>query len=326
LSILGDILDFSKIEAGKLKIAPVEFDLSELCKESMALYVGAAHTKNLRAEVETAARLPERIVGDAARIRQILLNLLGTSFKFTERGSVTLRVSQPPGLAGWVRFSVEDTGIGMDGETLKNLFQPFSQADTTNTRRYGGTGLGLAISQKLAQLMGGRIEAESQSGKGSSFRLLLPLPEARVSRSGEEAVPVKAQELDLSGTRVLLAEDNPVNRMVAVKLLERMGLEVETAGNGLDAFGRWKESAFDLVLMDCQMPEMDGYAATRAIRDAERAENRRRTPIVALTANAMEEDRLRCLEAGMDDHIVKPFKTETLHTTVARWAPLSHAA
>ncbi len=458
LGVLNDILDFSKIEAGKLQLESIDFDVRELAEEVTALLAKQAHAKGIELLCNVPSDLPPRVRGDPTRLRQVLVNLVGNALKFTQKGEVALSVAQDGtgerGIA--LSFEVRDTGIGMSTETVGRLFRPFTQADSSTTRKYGGTGLGLAITHQLVSLMGGEIRVRSEEGKGSvfAFRLDLPIgdgtqrgrlsatalsgmrvlvvddnatnrvivehhlaawgvqpvsaaggwealgmlrdadaagqpfdlmlldyhmpgmngvelsrrvqadstlcrvPRILLSSSGrlhgEEAAgaglagtlakPVRARQLYEAITlalgreivpadagarraqppatrsaRLLLVEDNPVNQKVALVTLRRLGYEVELADNGRTALDLAARKPFDLVLMDCQMPEMDGFAATRALRQREREQALRRVPIVALTANALEGDREQCLAAGMDDYLTKPFKREQLEAILGRW-------
>jgi signal transduction histidine kinase/CheY-like chemotaxis protein len=321
LSILGDILDFSKIEAGKLEVRPETFELRILCEECFATFAGNAETKQLRLNLILDSDLPQYLLGDPVRIRQILLNLIGNSIKFTQQGEVSLHVKGVTGQNGKVQFTVQDTGIGMSESTLKILFEPYTQADATSSRKYGGTGLGLAICHRLTEMMEGTIEVKSQLGLGTQFTIELPLPQGTLSKQGIAFEKQEKPKHDFQGKQVLLAEDNAINRMVAIKLLEKIGIKVQIATNGSEAVGLWRTMNFDLIFMDCQMPEIDGYQATRIIRDSEKKSgNQKRIPILALTAHAMEEDRQRCLDAGMDDYLTKPVKLESLSMALEKWA------
>ena len=476
LGIINDILDFSKIEAGRLELDPTEFDLGEVCDEVIALLADAAQDKQVRLACELDPQLARSYIGDSLRIRQILTNLVGNAVKFTERGSIRVKV-EPAALEMLriapgehecgVRVSVTDTGIGMDEDTIQRLFTAFSQADASTTRRYGGTGLGLAISKQLAELMGGAIGAESRPGEGSTFwftlclgvhsgasaltagtahdarlaglralivednptnrsilehqvgvmgmrldaahhgeralemlraaaasgapfdialidrkmprmdgvrlleevradpalqdlktvmlsspehagemneargagvdaYLIKPVPFARLAKTIRRVLGVSPEEdsqsivrpaPSLRGACVLLAEDNAVNREIGIAMLETLGCTVDCAGDGSEAIAQAAARSYDLVLMDCQMPELDGFGATQRIRDLEAtgslpgaiARGARRLPIVALTANAMQGDRERCLQAGMDDYLSKPFSQEQLRIVLERW-------
>ncbi len=320
LSILGDILDFSKIEAGKLDLRPESFAFRPMCEECVSLFAGIAQSKRLDIRARVESGIPEFAFGDPVRLRQILINLIGNAVKFTDKGEISLEVHPLQDRKDWALFLVKDSGIGMSPGTLKILFQPYTQADASSTRNYGGTGLGLAICNKLVGLMGGDIEVESKLGSGSEFRIRLPLPAGQPRDPAPAAsIPIPADP-GFHGKTVLLAEDNMVNRMVAVKILENLGLKVEVALNGLEAVERWRAGGFDIILMDCQMPGMDGYEATRVIRGLEQAAGSiRRIPIVALTAQAMEEDRRACLESGMDEYLSKPVKVENLRHVLRAW-------
>jgi len=305
LAILNDILDVSKMEAGRLEVERIPFDLAALVNGVASLQQVVAEQKGLRLAWTLDPELPAGVLGDGNRLRQVLNNLLGNAVKFTSQGEVRLRVDRAEGC---VRFEVADTGIGMSADQVDRLFRPFSQADASMSRRFGGTGLGLYISQRLVELMGGRIGVTSEAGFGSTFGFTLPLVAAAVA----PPEPPREPPGTLSG-RVLLVEDNPVNQRLALMVLKRFGLEVERAEDGLAALGRLEEG-FDLVLMDCQMPVLDGYEATRRWRLREKG---RRTPIVAMTANALEGDRERCLACGMDGFVAKPFRAEDLRRTLA---------
>jgi CheY-like chemotaxis protein len=259
--------------------------------------------------------------GDSGRFRQVLLNLAANAIKFTQSGRIVVRACAD---AAGCRIEVEDTGVGIPADQLSKLFTKFTQVDSSDTRKYGGTGLGLAISRELIERMGGTIGVRSEPGKGSTFWFTLPVAAtASLPQALPAVVPAISSESSpagaLHGLRVLLAEDQPVNRLLAARILGNLGCTVETAENGRVACERATASAYDVILMDCQMPELDGFAATRAIRGIERPA-RRRVPVIALTANAMPEDRKRCLEAGMDDYLSKPFSAKALEQTLLRWA------
>ncbi|KFE58428.1 ATP-binding protein [Hyalangium minutum] len=314
LGIINDILDFSKIEAGKLELESVPLSLSELAAELADVFASSARDKGLELRFEMSPELPNALSGDPLRLRQVLQNLISNALKFTDYGQVVVR-GQPVSTEGdrvVCRFTVKDTGIGIAAEHLPRLFQSFFQTDSSVTRRYGGTGLGLAISKRLVEMMGGRIGAESASGRGSCFWFELPL--ARVS--GNE-VPRGEPEPSLPrGARILLVEDNPLNQEVALHFLRKAGLEVVVAENGAEALERVAQGRYDAVLMDCQMPEMDGYEATRSIRAMPQGSQ---LPIIAMTANALAGDRQRSLDAGMNDHLSKPIDASRLYQTLARW-------
>ena len=321
LGVLSDILDLSKLEAGRLQLAPTPFDLLETVREVISILGPRAADKGLALQVTYPSDVPRHFVGDRGRIRQILVNLVSNAIKFTERGSVRIVVDGRANAeeGAWLELCVADTGIGMGAEALERIFEKFGQADPSATRRHGGAGLGLTICRHLVDLMAGRIEVESHEGKGASFRVGLPL------RAGAghalDGVSVEPPPPDsFPGARVLVVEDNLVNRKVALAMLERLACRVDHACDGAEALERVSAGDHDLVFMDCQMPRMDGYAATEAIRalpDRVRAS----LPVVALTANAMEGDRERCLEAGMNDYLAKPVRFDALREMLARWLP-----
>jgi signal transduction histidine kinase/CheY-like chemotaxis protein len=314
VALLNDLLDVSKIEAGKLTLDARPLDLTALIADLSALFRPLAEQKGLSCNVVIGPGVPGRVVGDQLRLRQVVSNLLGNAVKFTSTGSVTLEVGAAgPGL---VRFVVRDTGIGISKETLPRLFSRFEQGDSSTTRQYGGTGLGLALSHELVALMGGRLQVDTGLAKGTCFSFELPLP------ATSEAPPIGAVRVEPhappppSPLAVLVVDDNAVNSMVAKRLLEKLGCRVETAINGREALARAAAGGLRLVLMDCHMPEMDGFEATRRIRALEGATGQ--VPIVALTASAMPEELAACLAAGMNDTLTKPVTMESLLTTLEK--------
>ncbi len=312
LTLLDDILDFSKLEAGKLDTERVPFDARQVVAEVVILMRSRAAEKSLSLDAEVDPAIPAWLAGDPGRLRQILLNLVGNAVKFTEKGGVAVTATAVPG--GRIHFAVSDTGIGIDAASVDKLFSAFTQVDGSISRRFGGTGLGLAISRRLVDALGGTIGVDSEPGKGSTFWFELPLGETA-------APPAAAQEPaigDIPPLRILLAEDNPVNQMVAVKLLSRHGHQVEVAADGLKVVEAVERDDYDLVLMDMHMPELDGLTATTRIRALPGAKSK--IPIVAMTANTMNEDRERCLAAGMDDYLPKPVDVPKLMTVLARLA------
>ena len=318
LSVINDILDFSKIEAGRLDIDAIEMDPSANAREVAAIMGFQAAARGLELVVTVSPGVPARVIGDPQRIRQCLVNLIGNSVKFTRQGSVVANVAVVGERDGCVltRFEVRDTGIGIEPAVLSSLFQPFVQADSSTTRHFGGTGLGLSIVRRLVEMMGGEVGVESEPGKGSRFWFDLPLRPVAASAARHVRSPAPAQP-ERFAARVLLVEDNPVNQQVARRFLERFGCEVLLAGNGLEGIEVLQASRFDLVLMDMQMPVMDGYTAAARIRELE--SGGARTPIVALTANAMSGELERVTRAGMDGLLTKPLKTEELGRMLARF-------
>jgi signal transduction histidine kinase len=344
LTVVNDILDFSKIEAGKLELELLDFELRRVLTEACDLLRPKFAGKGIELRFDVEPAVPDLVRGDPVRLRQIVLNLLSNALKFTERGHVALRVANKPpeGQRMRLAFEVEDTGIGIPAERRDKLFKVFSQVDSSTTRKYGGTGLGLAISQQLAGMMGGRIEVESEEGRGSRFffdALLDPpastdAPEHRPIDTPAALVQAHVAKLsaappDRSQVKILLAEDNVVNQRVAQSLLRKLGYTCVVTDNGQRAVDALLETRFHLVLMDCQMPEMDGFEATRVIR-AREGRSGQHVPIVAMTANAMSGDREQCLEAGMDDYIAKPVNPQALEAVIERWTrdeterPLDH--
>jgi len=326
LSIIDDILDFSKIEAGKMTLEEVDFDLCETVKNAVGLVAHLAHSKGIALTLLIEPGTSTRLVGDPTRLLQILLNLLSNALKFTAQGEVSLKVSQldQNGEGVTLRFAVRDTGIGISAEARDRLFQPFIQADASTTRQYGGTGLGLAICRRLAELMLGSIELTSSPGEGSTFLVTLPFTSQKLLAATTVAAPGSSGATPMltaftvpDGVRVLLAEDNETNKIVAVRRLQKLGCIVDVASNGLEAVEAWRRSPYTIILMDCQMPQMDGYQAARRIRDLEANQNLHPTRIVAMTANAMNGDRDLCLAAGMDDYISKPVNETKLRNVLA---------
>jgi len=368
LLLIDDILDLSRIEAGKLRLERSDFALESTLTESASLFAFEARSKGLEFVSAIGPGLPARAVGDPGRLRQVLTNLLGNAIKFTERGQVTLRAELADQTADSIqlKFTVQDTGIGIPSVEQTRLFDAFTQVDESNTRKYGGTGLGLAISRQLVEMMGGQIGVESQPGKGSKFWFTASLGKPKFSGAAgtkgvlakppgdvkpqvsvKPRVDVKVREAPAppaakshtgtaqrsessaaqpapgapapSSMRILLAEDNDINQRITLRLLHKLGLAADAVVNGREAVEALARRKYDLVLMDCQMPDMDGFEATAVIRSREGA-NRHQT-ICALTANAMDGDRERCLAAGMDDYISKPVGLEKLRQALDRWIP-----
>ncbi len=327
LKIVNDILDFSKIEAGKVDLEQIDFDLRSRIDSVMQLFAASAREKRLEMESAYADDVPLRVIGDPVRISQILSNLVANAIKFTEAGRVSLYVSvhARAGDDLMLRFDVRDTGIGISADAVERIFDPFSQEDASTTRRFGGTGLGLTISRQLAGLMGGELSVASTQGSGSVFSFT-----AKLKAGGEttDREPADSPDAQIASARhagpatlqVLLAEDNTINQIVASAILKKLACSVTLAKNGQEAVDATRTGHFDLILMDCHMPVMDGFAATAAIRELEN-QGQPRHVIVAQTANAMEGDRETCLAAGMDDYLSKPVSSEAIAGVLKRWVP-----
>ena len=326
VGIINDILDFSKIEAGMLTVEALPCDLRQIISDAITPFAVLASDKHLQLGLVVAADVPPLIASDPVRVRQILVNLVGNAIKFTDRGAVQIEVAMRMdlGAQGMVQVSVRDSGIGIPAEKLDVIFNAFSQADGSTTRQYGGTGLGLSITRRLVELLGGSMWVESVVGQGSVFHFALPMLASAASDVAAQSAKVvnaaseSAHRVDIA-LPILLVEDNQVNQKVALKLLERRGYHAQLAENGEVALAAVARERFAAILMDMQMPLMDGIEATRAIRSLEATEGLPRTPIIAMTANAMEGDRERCLDAGMDDYISKPIRADQLYEHLALW-------
>jgi CheY-like chemotaxis protein len=312
LHIINDVLDFSRIESGQLTTEALPYEPAALIDQVVTLQQLAAQAKGLRITTHVAVP-PGHLEGDPARVRQVLGNLLSNAIKFSAAGAIEVDCSARPHAEGWLlRYSVRDQGIGLSEETRRQLFEPFSQGALQDDARYPGTGLGLAICQRLVRLMGGDLHCSSRPGQGALFSFELP------SRFVAAPMAPAAAPFPAPGQRALLVEDNAMNRQLACILLDKLGWEVDEAHDGQQALEAFARCRYDVVLMDCMMPVMDGYEATRRIRDWEAAQGRPRTPVVALTASAVEGDRERCLAAGADDYLTKPFTVASFSATLAR--------
>lgn len=326
LTIINDVLDISKIEAGKLSISPRATHIRNLINDLSTLYLAATREKQLELVSCIADQVPELISIDDGRVRQILTNLIGNAVKFTpDHGGVIVHITTGSSTSGSsLVISVADTGIGIPKEQLESIFEAFSQGNSTVSRKFGGTGLGLTITQKLVEIMGGEIHVRSREGVGSLFQVHLPFSHIEVAafNNSKDTLQVNNTErfIDTSKIHLLLAEDNFINQKVAKHALEKLGFTVSIAHNGKHAIELFQNETFDLILMDCQMPEMSGFEASTLIRKLSGGD---KIPIIALTALAMEGDREKCLNAGMNDYISKPFKREELKEVITRWISFS---
>jgi signal transduction histidine kinase/CheY-like chemotaxis protein len=320
LGLLNDVLDLSRIEAGKLSIERVRFDLHEVLQDVGALYAEQARAKPLDWSLDMAPGLPQQMQGDPGRLRQVLTNLLSNALKFTPRGGrirVTADVATTDVAGRQLRLQVQDSGVGISPRQQATIFNAFTQADASTARRFGGSGLGLAICSRLVRLMGGHIDLQSALGQGSTFTVTLPLGEVPAAETGPLTAPAELDEVALAGDRfaglrVLVAEDHPVNELLMRQLLQRLGCSVRLARDGQQAVDQWTQGGVDLVLMDVQMPGTNGLQATRRIRELEIARGLPHTPVIAVTANAMNGDREACLAAGMDAYTPKPVSPQAL--------------
>ena len=330
LTLINDILDYSKIEADKLSLQDITFDLQAVIKDAIVPFNLLAQQKQLQLAQIIASDLPNYVRGDPGRLRQILTNLISNAIKFTTQGQVCLQVDALNIVDDQlsIRFAVHDTGIGIESEVQARIFDSFIQADASTTRQYGGTGLGLAISKRLVELMGGEIGVTSTVDKGSTFWFAITLPIADSSAlSSTLTVTVEDNNTSFSGSGyILVAEDNPVNRLITEKMLRKLAYQVDIVSNGYEVLDALTTTQYDLILMDCEMPKLDGYKTTQRIREQEAQlqvtdNSSSHIPIIALTASAMSGDRERCLAAGMDDYLSKPFTRNQLHAALSRWLP-----
>lgn len=328
LHIINDILDFSKVDAGKLDLEFIPFNLRDLVETQLEIVSGRLDQKNLTISYSMDSQVPTWLRGDPGRIAQVLLNLVGNAIKFTSVGSISISVllEQIHENNVDLKFIVKDTGIGVSAETAQRLFRPFTQADDSTARKYGGTGLGLSISKKLTELMGGTIGVESLEGDGSSFWFTCHLEKFEKPSLPDPLISPSVGSLASTQKKghILVVEDNPVNQTLVLAQLKKLGYTTYSVSNGKDALEAIAKGAYDLILMDCQMPEMDGFETTLLIRRSE-VNKGIHTPIIALTANAMRDDKLRCLEVGMDEFLTKPIKLDDLAKAITRWNPVERA-
>ena len=327
MRIINDILDLSKIEAGSMTLEHKSFNLQRLVQGCISLFQANAQGKGIALELNYDTDTPHEFKGDSGRLNQVFNNIISNAIKFTEHGGITIEIKAPQVSLGpaLMRITISDTGIGIPPLVQKSLFSPFMQADESTTRKYGGTGLGLAICKQLIELMKGTIQLESEEGKGSMITIDLQMERSESPPLVEQSTTTSDIALEannLSG-QILLVDDAHINQLVASSMLEGLGLEVTVAGDGSLAVDKFMDKKYDLIFMDCEMPKMDGYAATTAIREWEKSKALFRTPIIALTANAYEENRKKCLEVSMDDFLTKPFDEKDLIRVVKKWLKLS---
>jgi len=318
ITVINDILDFSKIEAGKMELESIPFDIAQVLEDVRKLVSVQALEKGLELTTSLDPDVPVHVRGDAGRLRQICINLCGNAVKFTPAGSVQVHIAVQSRDADSVklRWSVRDTGIGIPADRIDQLFKPFSQIDSSSTRKYGGTGLGLSIVKRLVELMDGELEIESQIGSGSMFSFIVPFQIAKGAQNFASVVADNADDTNtVAAARILIVDDNAVNEKVARRMVEKLGYIVDSVSDGFEAVRAWETGRYQLILMDCQMPVLDGYDATRQIRCREQGT---RIPIVALTAHALTGDDQKCFEAGMDDYLTKPLDRAALATCIAK--------
>ncbi|OYT16209.1 MAG: hypothetical protein B7C24_08975 [Bacteroidetes bacterium 4572_77] len=322
MAIINDILDFSKIEAGQLILEDISFNLKQEIRKTLKPLALKTMDKGVILNISFEEDIPEYLVGDVLRIKQIVINLVNNAIKFTESGSIDVyvgvKLKQKNKIS--ISFSVKDTGIGISKENLKKLFNSFTQADASSTRKYGGTGLGLAISKNLVGLMGGEISVESVLGEGSVFSFYIPFDITKKSGVKHEKEIAEVHKPKSKIWNILIVDDNAINRKVAQMTLKRLGHQTDMAVNGIDAYHKYLDNSYDMILMDVHMPEMDGLETTRLIRKYERQNKVANVmPIIAMTAAAMKGDRERFLESGMDDYVSKPFKVVDIELVLEKY-------
>ncbi|MFC2100897.1 response regulator [Bacteroidota bacterium] len=321
LEVINDILDYSKIEAGELKLEVISFNLRSTIDSIIEMLILNAENKGLKLTHSIQKEIPDYIIGDPSRIKGILINLIGNAIKFTEKGSIQLMLEFffDTDNQKYIHFCISDTGIGIQKEKLDDIFNEFIQAEKATRRKYGGTGLGLAIAKKLVNLMGGRIWVESKTEAGSDFHFTIPYKEGEISDAvSDKPKKEKIADSDINNLNVLLVEDNPYGQELIAHFLKAKESKVQIAGNGKEAIEKVSNNNFDIILMDLQMPEMDGLEATKIIRKEEKKSGKH-IPIIALTANAFKGDKEKCLEAGMDDYLSKPINSELLYATIGKY-------
>jgi len=321
LTLINSILDYSKIESGKLEIENIHFNVTDVINEVIVIMGAVAEKKSLVLKIKSIFLSQKTVIGDPTRLKQILINLINNAIKFTQKGSIELEVRLIEVNKEQLNFSckISDSGIGLSNEQLENVFSPFSQADNSTTRKYGGTGLGLTIVKQLCELMDGNIKVKSTLNKGScfSFNLRYRKPEHDISESAVQNVPIES--INLSFKKILLVEDNRINQIVATKILTKLNLSADIAANGIEAIDKLNSAYYDLILMDCQMPEMDGYETTKAIREGKAGKEHQDIIIIAMTANAMKGDKEKCLNAGMNDYLAKPIAINIIQQKLTAW-------
>lgn len=327
MELINDILDFSKIETGKMELENISFNITPLIEQTVEMFQQAAKKNNTKLTLVSDKSIPKIVTGDPFRLRQIFINLISNAIKFTSNGDVTVRVQSSAQNPFELNFNVEDSGIGISPDSLEKIFHAFSQGDNSMTRKYGGTGLGLSITKQIVQLMNGSITVKSELGKGSMFNVTVNLNEPKLDESEtlrlSESPKNKINKIQTTkSVRILIAEDNLINQKVYLGLLHDSKYHVDIVDNGKIAVASARKSKYDLILMDCQMPEMDGYEATIKIRKNEKSSGVR-TPIIAVTANTMANEKERCLSVGMDDHISKPISGSRLIELIQKWLPTS---
>ncbi len=315
LHLVNDILDLSKIEAGHVSILKKEFSIEDCCKDIINNAKIQAKEKQLELILDIAPGTPKFVFSDRNRIQQILINLISNAIKFTGKGSVKLTVEY---IKSNFKFKVIDTGVGIQGEELENIFKKFEQANSNTEKLYGGSGLGLAISKQLVSLLNGKIYAESNYGKGSVFTVELPMPVLQ-ALSEENSIKQEDCGLEFNFERVLIVEDNPINSTILKALLDNYNFKVTVKKNGKEAIDLLEQETFDVILMDCQMPIMNGYEAAKEIKKRTKSNKLKECPVIALTANATIEDKKKCFQAGMDDFLVKPIDEKKLILTLSKW-------